>query len=89
MTINKNLWWYWQIFSLEYKVSIGFKGTPDVISPQLFLIAFFDSYGGQAYSYFKRLTREYESHNYLSFGRKKRGGQMTNNCDLYIVLLIF
>ena len=30
---------------------MGFKCTPDVISTQLFLIAFFGSYGGQAYSF--------------------------------------
>ena len=28
---------------------MGFKCTPDVISTQLLLIAFFGSYGGQAY----------------------------------------
>ena len=46
---NKFMWQYLWSFSLKYMVSMGFKCAPDVISPQLFLIAFFGSYGGQAY----------------------------------------
>ena len=50
------------------------------------------------YHGFKRLTREHESHNYLSFGRlfiytyvvtDKKGSQMTNNCDLLVLLLVY
>ena len=46
-------------------------------------------------SYFKRLTREQEIHNYLSFGHlfpvttcKWKGGQMTNYCKFHVLLLI-
>ena len=43
--------------------------------------------------YFKGLAREHESHNYLSFGclivTDRKASQTTNNCDFYVLLLIF
>ena len=59
-----------------------------------YTVIFFRSY---SVTYFKISTREDEIHNYLSFGRlfcqllfiNEKGGQMTNNCEFHVLLLIF